>query len=141
MSFGLSDHGEETLVKNGFDGLNYDVTLYLDNTDIDGDSNPEGDDLTDSDDLTAVTTEPNVPRVSKTVALSDITQINGDWGFEQSVTFDVSNTTTRVDGLLLIETGTDNIIGRAEIQDPQPGPYQDLAGLADIDLTPRVTTD
>jgi hypothetical protein len=141
MSFGLSNRGEEILVKQGFDGLSYDATLYLDDSDIDSDGSTEGDDLSDTDSESAVTTEANVTRITETVGSSDIDTFSGDWGFEQTVSIDTSSTTARVDGVLLIESGTSNIIGRAEIQDPEPGPYQDLAGLKTIELTPRITTD
>jgi len=131
MAFGLSDRGEELQYTSGFVGQTVEVTMYDDSTDG----------LSDSDGTGAVSTEPSVTRESFTVQSSDIQQYSGDYGFERTVTVDVSGTSASVDGILLVEDGTNNIIARAEIQNPQPGPKQDLAGLSSIELTPRLTTD
>jgi len=141
MSFGLSDRGEELHYRNGFVGQDIDITIYLDNTDIDGDGTKEGDDLGDTDDLTAVTTEPSVTRKTVTVQSADIEKIDGDFGFSKVAELDVSGVTGKIDATLLIESGTDNIIARTEQQNPEPGPYQSLDGLKTIKLEPQITTD
>jgi hypothetical protein len=141
MAFGLSDRGEELHYRNGFVGQDIDITIYLDNTDIDGDGTKEGDDLDDTDDVTAVTTEPSVTRRTVTVQSADIEKINGDFGFSKEVELNVSGLTGKIDATLLIESGTDNIIARTEQQDPEPAPYQSLDGLKKIKLEPQITTD
>lgn len=142
MSFGLSDRGEELQYTNGFVGQDIDVTVYLDNTDIDNDGTAEGDDLTDADGTEAVTTEPSgLTRKTITIQSSDVGQFNGDFGIERSLDLNMDGVGGDVDGVLLIESGTTNILARAEIQSPEPGPYQSLDGLKTIELIPRVTTD
>jgi len=141
MGFGLSDHGEELHYDGGFVGEDLDVTIYLDNTDIDGDGTKEGDDLADSDGLSAVTTEPSITRKTISIASGDITQFSGDYGFEKSASLDVDGITGKVDGVLLIDADTSKIVARAAIQSPEPGPYQSLDGLKTIELKPRLTTD
>jgi len=141
MSFGLSNRGEELHYRNGFVGQDLDVTIYLDSTDVDGDGSDEGDNLTDSDDITVVTTEPSVSRPTVTVEDTDIEMFDDDFGFEKSVKIGVDGISGEIDGVLLIESGTDNIISRSKIQDPEPGPYQSLDGLKEIEVKPRLTTD
>jgi hypothetical protein len=82
----LTDLGEEYLIKNGFDGATVIVALYNDATD----------NLGDTDDIAAITTEPtntNYARQSSTVSAADL---SGDWGFENdsTLTFDFSDQTT-----------------------------------------------
>lgn len=142
MSFGLSDRGEELQYTNGFVGVDVEVTLYLDNTDIDADGTAEGDNLNDADGTGAVTTEPSgLSRKTITVQSSDVGQFNGDFGIERSVDLNTDGVSGDVDGVLLIEAGTTNILARAEIQSPEPGPFQSLDGLKTIEIIPRVTTD
>jgi len=142
MSFGLSDTGEKKQAE-AFIGEDVDITIYLDNTDINNDGTKEGDDLTDSSDLTNVTTEPinQSARVTKTIQSSDIVQIDGDWGFSTSAIINLNGVTGKIDGTLIIESGTDNIITRGEIQDPEPGPYQSLDGLEEIEIQAQLTND
>jgi hypothetical protein len=142
MSFGLSDRGEELQYTNGFVGQDVEATLYLDNTDIDGDGTKEGDNLTDADGTGAVTTEPSgIIRSTITIQSSDVGQFDGDYGIERSLDLNTDGVTGKVDGVLLIESGTTNILARAEVQSPEPGPYQSLDGLKTIEIIPRVTTD
>ena len=141
MAFGLSDRGEQLHYTSGFVGLDLDITIYLDSTDIDDDETPEGDDLVDSDDTSAITTEPAVTRQTVSVQSGDIQQFSGDYGFEKTVTLNVDGISGEIDGVLIIESGTSNIIGRAAISEPEPGPYQSLDGLKEIEVTPRLTTD
>jgi hypothetical protein len=142
MSFGLSDRGEELQYTSGFVGQDADVTVYLDNTDTDNDGTAEGDDLSDTDGTGAVTTEPSgITRPTITIQSSDVGKFNGDFGIEQSLTLNIGGVSGDVDGVLLIESGTTNILARAEIQSPEPGPYQSLDGLKTIELIPRITTD
>jgi hypothetical protein len=142
MSFGLSDRGEELQYTASFVGLDLDLILYLDSTDIDGDGAVEGDDLTDADGTGAITTQPNgfSPK-TVTIQSGDIGQFSGDFGFELSANINVDGVTDKIDGVVLAESGTTNIIARTEIQSPEPGPFQSLSGLKTIEIIPRVTTD
>jgi hypothetical protein len=128
------------LVDGGLVGVTVEVSLYLDSSDIDQDGSNEGDDLVDSDDLTAVTTEPSISRIPHTIAEGDTVNGATDFTISFSETFDVAGVADEVDGVLLIEQGTTNIVGRLEIQDQEPsGLYQSLNGLTSLTVTPTFT--
>jgi len=131
MSFGLSDRGEELHYDGGFVGKSFDVTIYLDDTDQ----------LTDSSTLSDVTTEPGITRETITIQSSDIQQFSGDFGFEKSVTIDTEGITGDVDGVLLIDSSTQDIVARVSIDDPEPGPLQSLDGVKSFEATPQLSTD
>jgi hypothetical protein len=140
MGFGLSNRGQELLVDGGLVGETVEVSLYLDNSDIDQDGSNEGDDLVDSDDFTAVTTEPAISRIPHTIVGGDTVNRKDDFTISFSETFDVSGVADEVDAVLLIEQGTSNIIGRVEIQDQEPaGLYQSLNGLTALTVEPQFT--
>jgi hypothetical protein len=140
MGFGLSNRGQELLVDGGLIGETVEVSLYLDNSDIDQDGSTEGDDLVDSDDLSAVNTEPAISRVPHLIAEGDTVNQATDFTISFSETFDVDGVADEVDGVLLIEQGTANIVGRLEIQDQEPaGLYQSLNGLTSLTVTPTFT--
>lgn len=142
MTFGVSNRGEELQYTSGYTGTDVELYLYLDSTDTDGDGTADGDDLDDTSTYADVTTDPGgYGVVTHSIVSSDVGQFNGDYGIEFTETIDVSNTEGDVDGLLLVEAGTDNIIARSEIQNAEPGPYQSLDGLSSLEVTPRVTSD
>lgn len=91
----LTDLGEEWMIKNNLDTVSVDVGLYNDSTDS----------IADSDDLSAITTEPSdgnyVRQTGEAVSASDI---SGDWGIDNdtTVTFDVTNTTGTVDSYFFV---------------------------------------
>jgi len=79
----LVDTGEEFVVKNDLSGVSVDIGLYNDATD----------NITDTDNLSAITTEPanaNYARQSTTLSVADL---SGDWGSEtgSAITFDFSD--------------------------------------------------
>jgi hypothetical protein len=140
MGFGLSNRGQELLVDGGLVGETVEVTLYLDSSDIDQDGTNEGDDLVDSDDLTAVSTEPAISRILHTIVEGDTVNRKDDFTISFSETFDVAGVADEVDGVLLIERGTTDIVGRLEIQDQEPsGLYQSLNGLTALTVEPQFT--
>jgi hypothetical protein len=140
MGFGLSNRGQELLVDGGLVGETVEVSLYLDNSDIDQDGSTEGDDLVDSDDLVAVTTEPSISRVPHTIVEGDTVNQAADFTISFSETIDTDGVADEVDGVLLIEQGTTNIVGRVEIQDQEPsGLYQSLNGLTSLTVTATFT--
>jgi hypothetical protein len=141
MTFGLSDRGEEIVTESGLVGTDVEVTVYLDDSDIDNDGSPEGDELLDGDGLGAVTTEPNISRKAHSIVSSDVGQFNGDFGVTFSETLNTSGLDDEVDGVLLIEQGTSNIVARSQIVNPEPGPYQSLTGLTSLTVEPEVTFD
>jgi len=142
MTFGLSNDGEK-IQAEAFVGRDITITIYLDSTDIDNDGTEEGDNLTDTSDLTDVTTEPipSSARVTKTIQSKHIVKVDGDFGFSIPAILDVDGVTGKIDGTLVIESGTNNILTRGEIQDPEPGPYQSLDGLEEIEVEPQLTND
>lgn len=82
----LVDHGEEYLMKNGFDSLTVTVGLYDDSSD----------NLSETSDMTNINSEPsnsNYAAQSVTVSANDI---SGNWGVhnDSKITFDFSDTTT-----------------------------------------------
>jgi hypothetical protein len=90
MADKLTNLGEEYNVKNDWRGT--DVTLLL--------YNDSSDSLDDTNDLSDVTTEPtdgNYTRQTLTIDSAAVKKINGDWGWELSTTFDVTDTTGDVD--------------------------------------------
>lgn len=91
----LTDLGEEWMITNNLDSASVDVGLYNDSTDA----------IEDSDDLSALTSEPsdgNYTRQSGEAVSA--TDISGDWGIDNDgvVTFDVTNTTGTVDSYFFV---------------------------------------
>lgn len=85
----LTDLGEEWMITNNLDGLTIEMGLYDDSVD----------DIADSDDIGAISTEPsdgNYSRQSVNISASDI---SGNWGVDNDsqVSFDVTNTSGDVD--------------------------------------------
>jgi hypothetical protein len=86
----LTDLGEEYIIKNNLDGSTVDVGLYDDSIDQ----------ISDTDDLAAVTTEPSSGNYTRQ---SNVTleqgDFSGDHGVDNTnkVTFDVSGTSGDVD--------------------------------------------
>lgn len=127
MSFLLTDLGEEWLVKNGADGVTLTVGLYNDATDAIG----------DTDDLSAIGTEPGgaaYARQSITVSVADL---SGDWGFDNDtqVSFDTSDSSQTVDGYLLIANFQASDTGDSAAQDHliATGALSQQRNLSDID--------
>jgi len=81
----LVNTGEEYVTKNDLQGDSVDIGLYNDGTDG----------ITDTDNLSAITTEPgntNYSRQTDTVTVSNVNGA-GDWGFENdsNIDFDFSD--------------------------------------------------
>jgi len=91
----LTDLGEEWMITNNLNTVSVDVGLYNDSTDA----------IADADDVADITTEPsdgNYTRQSnEAVSASDI---GGNWGIDNdnTVTFDVTNTTGTVDSYFFV---------------------------------------
>lgn len=113
MSEGLSNGGEERYNKSGIDGMGLRLGLYddaLDNV-ADGDSNAALSDNASG----VVSTEPtdgSYSVVEYTVSDADgdiVSDPNNNWGYNFTITFDVSNTTGSIDAVVLVdEQGTDS---------------------------------
>jgi hypothetical protein len=114
MATGLSDIGEEFLIKSAFrddiitEGANLQVTLYNESTDL----------LADGDDLGAVTTEPAgsaYARQSVALDTAEITtQLNPNNNFEavlNQVSYDTSDSSQTVDGYLVTANFTSDVAG------------------------------
>lgn len=91
----LTDLGEEWMITNNLDSTTVDVGLYNDSTDS----------ISDTDDISSISTEPsdgNYSRVSS-VALS-ASDISGDWGVDNDsqISFNVSGTTGTVDSYFFV---------------------------------------
>lgn len=89
----LTDLGEEYLIKNGFDAITVTVGLYLD------DPGTGGDDLSDTDDLSAITTEPTNTNYSTATATFTAADLSGNWGVDNDsqFSFDFSDQTSSQD--------------------------------------------
>jgi len=104
----LHNHGEEwvaDLIINS--GKTFQIGLYNDDTDVDGDGTSEGDQLSDGSDLSAITTEPSGSAYGRqSDAASNFTaslDSNNDvviTGTEQ--TFDVSDSSQTVDSVFIV---------------------------------------
>jgi len=94
----LTDLGEEYWNKNGLEGVSIDIGLYNDSTDG----------ITDSDDLSAITTEPSGTSYARQTDTFSVVDISGDWGIQNdsSLSFDVSDSTQTVDAFFLVITFT-----------------------------------
>lgn len=80
----LVDYGEEYLLKNGVDGVTITVALYDDSTDS----------LTDTSDVSDITTEPgsaNYSRQSSTVTVEQNANGNFEFNNDSQLTFDFSD--------------------------------------------------
>lgn len=142
MSFGLSNRGEELQYTQGLVGVTVDIVPYLDNADVDGDGQDEGDDLSDTASVAEITTEPSdFTRPSHTITQPDVAKVDGDFGVQFSVDLDVSSLGGDIDAVALVESGTSNIIARGGIANPEPGPFQALIGLKTLTVSPLITTD
>lgn len=82
----LVDLGEEYLIKNGLDGATVTVGLYDDGTDQ----------LSDTSDLSAITTQPSNSNYSTVSVGVTATDLSGNWGVDNDalISFDFSDTTT-----------------------------------------------
>ena len=95
MSRILTDLGEEWLMKNNTDTASLDVGVYDDSTDA----------ITDTEDLSDITTEPSDGNYSRQTGIAmSASDLSGDWGFDNDskVTFDMTNTTGSVDSYFIV---------------------------------------
>jgi hypothetical protein len=82
----ITDLGEEQLIKNGYDALTVTVGVYNDSTD----------NVTESDDLAAITSEPSNTNYSTASVTFTASDLSGDWGVDNDsqFTFDFSDQTS-----------------------------------------------
>lgn len=132
MSERLHDTGEEYLLKNNTDGVSFDILLFNNSTD----------DLSETDDIGDVTTEPATGNYSRQTQSLTATDNSGDWQLENqsSVTFDTTNTTETVDSYAVVKSfkasdtndtsAQDHLIVSASLEQSI-----DLSGESQVDLT------
>jgi hypothetical protein len=94
MSRILTDLGEEYLIKNSVSGITFTVGLYNDSTDS----------ISETDDLSAITTEPSggaYARQSDTFTAADL---SGDWGTDNDsqLSYDTSDSSQTVDSYFIM---------------------------------------
>lgn len=128
----LTDVGEEYTVKTALDGVTLDIGVYNDATD----------NITDSEDLADITTEPsdgNYVRKSVGFTASDI---SGNWGIDSDtdVVFDMTDTTGTVDSYFVVANFTATDTGDAGATDHlvvtgQLSQSYDLSQLTELTLT------
>jgi hypothetical protein len=109
MSHILTDLGEEWVLETALEGVSVTIGLYNDGTDSIG----------DTDDLSALTSEPsdgNYARQSASLTLADE---SGDWAAKtgSDVTFDVTNTTGTVDSYFIVANFTADDTGDSGAND------------------------
>jgi hypothetical protein len=91
----LTDLGEEWMIKTDLDTASIDVGLYNDATDA----------ISDTDDLSEITTEPSDGNYTRQTSIGvSASDISGDWGIDNdsAITFDVADTTGTVDSYFFI---------------------------------------
>lgn len=131
MSYILTDLGEEWYTETAINGATVTFGLYNDSTDT----------ISDTDDLSAITSEPTgsaYNRISDTVSVADI---SGDWGFQNDslMTFDVSDSSQTVDGAFMVVnfqaddtsdgSPTDHLVATAELSQSR-----DLSQIDEFDI-------
>jgi hypothetical protein len=111
----LTDIGEEYVIKNGLDGATVNVGVYNDSTDS----------ISDTDNVSAITTEPSNGNYSTASVSLSAVDVSGDWGADNDsqISFDFSDQSTSetVDAFYITvnfnstEAGTtsDHLIGTA----------------------------
>lgn len=128
MSYIVTDLGEEAVVTFNLDGITLDIGLYNDSTD----------NVSDSDDLAALSTEPSGSAYTRLSSTFSVVKSGGDWGIQNdsNIQFDVSDSAQTVDGVFCLFT-----FQAAETSDgsPQPhmvatAPLTDSRDLSQIDL-------
>lgn len=95
MANELFNLGEEFITKNSWQNTDVTFGLYDESTDS----------LGDTADVSDISTEPsdgNYQRQTGTVESADVKKINGNWGWELVVTFDVIDTTGDVDAAFVL---------------------------------------
>jgi hypothetical protein len=134
MSYILTDIGEEWYTETALQGATVTVTLYSD----------ASDNISDTDDLSAINTEPaggSFSRLTDTVSVADI---SGNWGFQNDseLVFNTSDSSQTVDGAAIIVnfdsdeagdggTATDHLIGTSQLSQPR-----DLSQVDELYVNP-----
>lgn len=116
MSFILTNIGEEYIIENNANGDTIKVGLYDDSTDA----------ISDTDNVSAITTEPSGASYARQSSTVTTKQISGDFGFDNDskLSFDTSNSSQTVDGAFAVfnftsdtvggqTSATDNLVGTA----------------------------
>ena len=108
MATGLADFGEE-YIADKLSGESFDLGLYNDSTDT----------LSDSDDLSAITTEPTGASYARQTESFSSADLAGDWGLtnDTSISFDTSDSTQTVDTLFLVVNFTSDDAGDGSATD------------------------
>ena len=90
----LTNLGEEYWNKNDLEGVSIDIGLYNDSTDT----------ITETDNLSEITTEPSGDSYDRQTDTFSTAKISGNWGIQNdsSLSFDVSDSTQTVDAFLLV---------------------------------------
>ena len=127
MSFILTDLGEEWYAKNNVDTATLPVGLYNDATDG----------INDTNDLSAITTEPSGAAYGRQSAAVSAADLSGDWGFDNDaeLSFDTSDSTQTVDGYFFVATFQASDTGDSTNQDHliATGALSQSRNLSDID--------
>lgn len=114
MVYGLSNDGELAILRQYFKNNDVELGLYFD------DGANGGDDLTDSDELAAITTEPSGSNYTREViSPSNVTvSLNADNDALLTIdaeTFSVDNSSENIDSFYLYNAVDDDFVGRGKI--------------------------
>lgn len=106
----VTNVGEEWVVENGLNGATVEVTLYNDSTDS----------ITDTDNLSAITTEPTGGSYARQSTTVTSKQISGDFGFDNDsgLSFDTSDSSQTVDhAAFIVNFQSDTVAGDGSAND------------------------
>jgi hypothetical protein len=94
----LTDLGEEYVLETALSGVTVTIGLYNDSTDS----------ISDTDDLSAITTEPSDGNYARQTATIELADVSGDWTARTAaqVSFDVTSTTGTVDSYFIMVSFT-----------------------------------
>lgn len=133
----LTNVGEEWYTENALDGATVKVGLYNDSTDA----------LGESDNLSAITTEPSGSNYSRQSDTVTTLQISGDFGFDNDskITFDTSDSSQTVDAAFVVVNfqsdsvagdgaATDNLVAAGDLTQSRDLSQVDTLEIAAGDL-------
>jgi hypothetical protein len=124
MANELTNIGEEWAVENGLNGATVTVTVFNNSTDA----------LSESDDLSAITTEPAGGSFARQSSAVATLQIGSDFGFDNDaqLSFDVSDSSQTVDhAAFIVNFTSDTVAGDGAATDHLVG-YAALSQSRDL---------
>jgi hypothetical protein len=103
MGHVLTNIGEEYLMENNMDGISLDIGLYNDSTDS----------ISDTDDLSAITSEPSGSNYARQNDTFSTASLNSDYGFDNDsqLSFDTTDSSSTIDSYFLVANFDSDVAG------------------------------